>query len=216
MRKKVKGINCDSRITKELCELENIRSEEQKVLRWAEILIVYLIRKGTRGTVEKQQTNKKKDPIDLSLPWGNDSKKDPIDLPLPQGNGKKKDPIDLDSPWDNDSKSIIDSLIRDIEETIIRDIEETVPPFESTLTCSDLEKITDSLLSSLTPVEERILRMHFGLGMESDPTPEEVVEHFPVTKKKMRQIEAKALRKLQHPKRIAKLKQSTKNKDSST
>ena len=62
------------------------------------------------------------------------------------------------------------------------------------------------ILSSLTPREERVLRMRFGIGMNSDHTLEEVGQQFSVTRERIRQIEAKALRKLKHPTRARKLK----------
>ena len=66
--------------------------------------------------------------------------------------------------------------------------------------------IRDRILSSLTPREERVLRMRFGIGMNSDHTLEEVGQQFSVTRERIRQIEAKALRKLKHPTRARKLK----------
>ena len=63
-----------------------------------------------------------------------------------------------------------------------------------------------AFLSSLTPREERVLRMRFGIGMNSDHTLEEVGQQFSVTRERIRQIEAKALRKLKHPTRARKLK----------
>jgi RNA polymerase primary sigma factor len=108
-----------------------------------------------------------------------------------------KDPVSLDSPLGGDSESVIGSFIEDIK---------AVSPFKSAA-YNNLKEITASLLSNLTPREERVLRMRFGIGMESDHTLEEVGKHFSVTRERIRQIEAKALRKLQHPKRIAKLKQ---------
>ena len=65
---------------------------------------------------------------------------------------------------------------------------------------------TTRILSSLTPREERVLRMRFGIGMNSDHTLEEVGQQFSVTRERIRQIEAKALRKLKHPTRARKLK----------
>ena len=71
---------------------------------------------------------------------------------------------------------------------------------------SSLRDTTTSILSSLTPREERVLRMRFGIGMNSDHTLEEVGQQFSVTRERIRQIEAKALRKLKHPTRARKLK----------
>ena len=81
-----------------------------------------------------------------------------------------------------------------------------VSPFKATA-YNNLKEITSGLLSNLTTREERVLRMRFGIGMDSDHTLEEVGKHFSVTRERIRQIEAKALRKLQHPKRVARLEQ---------
>ena len=66
--------------------------------------------------------------------------------------------------------------------------------------------LIEEILSSLTPREERVLRMRFGIGMNSDHTLEEVGQQFSVTRERIRQIEAKALRKLKHPTRAKQLK----------
>jgi RNA polymerase primary sigma factor len=66
---------------------------------------------------------------------------------------------------------------------------------------SNLRETTTRMLASLTPREERIVRMRFGLGMNSDHTLEEVGQQFSVTRERIQQIEAKALRKLKHPSR---------------
>ena len=71
---------------------------------------------------------------------------------------------------------------------------------------SNLRATTTKILSSLTPREERVLRMRFGIGNNSDHTLEEVGQQFAVTRERIRQIEAKALRKLKHPTRSRKLK----------
>ena len=71
---------------------------------------------------------------------------------------------------------------------------------------SNLRETTTRVLASLTPREERILRMRFGIGMNKDHTLEEVGQQFTVTRERIRQIEAKALRKLRHPSRSLKLK----------
>ena len=68
------------------------------------------------------------------------------------------------------------------------------------------DRTTTKILSSLTPREERVLRMRFGIGMNSDHTLEEVGQQFSVTRERIRQIEAKALRKLKHPTRAKLLK----------
>jgi RNA polymerase primary sigma factor len=70
----------------------------------------------------------------------------------------------------------------------------------------NLKETTTRVLSSLTPREERVLRMRFGIGMNTDHTLEEVGQQFSVTRERIRQIEAKALRKLKHPSRSRKLR----------
>ena len=70
----------------------------------------------------------------------------------------------------------------------------------------DLEDLTRRVLSTLTPREEKVLRMRFGIGEQLDHTLEEVGEDFDVTRERIRQIEAKALRKLRHPSRSRSLK----------
>jgi len=70
----------------------------------------------------------------------------------------------------------------------------------------DLAEQVDKVLSSLTPREERVLRMRFGIGEKSDHTLEEVGQDFEVTRERIRQIEAKALRKLRHPSRSKRLR----------
>ncbi|MBR1903840.1 MAG: sigma-70 family RNA polymerase sigma factor, partial [Alphaproteobacteria bacterium] len=71
---------------------------------------------------------------------------------------------------------------------------------------SNLKETCTKILSSLTPREERVLRMRFGIGMNTDHTLEEVGRQFNVTRERIRQIEAKALRKLKHPSRSKKLR----------
>ena len=71
---------------------------------------------------------------------------------------------------------------------------------------ANLREATTRVLSSLTPREERVLRMRFGIGMNTDHTLEEVGQQFNVTRERIRQIEAKALRKLKHPSRSRKLR----------
>ncbi len=109
-----------------------------------------------------------------------------------------KDPISLDSPLGSeDGDSVVGNFIEDAK---------AVSPFKATA-YNNLKEIIASLLSNLTPREERVLRMRFGIGMDADHTLEEVGKQFSVTRERIRQIEAKALRKLQHPKRMTKLQQ---------
>jgi RNA polymerase primary sigma factor len=110
-----------------------------------------------------------------------------------------RDPVSLDSPLGSeDGDSTIGNFIEDSK---------AVSPFKATV-YNNLKEITASVLSSgLTAREERVLRMRFGIGMDADSTLEDVGKQFSVTRERIRQIEAKALRKLQHPKRIQKFKQ---------
>ncbi len=108
-----------------------------------------------------------------------------------------KDPVSLESPVSGDDE---DSILGDFIED-----KTAVLPSDATL-YSKLKEVTTNMLSSLTPREERVLRMRFGIGMATDHTLEEVGKQFSVTRERIRQIEAKALRKLQHPKRSKTLK----------
>jgi RNA polymerase primary sigma factor len=108
-----------------------------------------------------------------------------------------KDPVSLESPVSGDDE---DSILGDFIED-----KTAVLPSDATL-YSELKEVTTQMLSSLTPREERVLRMRFGIGMVTDHTLEEVGKQFSVTRERIRQIEAKALRKLQHPKRSRTLK----------
>jgi RNA polymerase primary sigma factor len=103
-----------------------------------------------------------------------------------------KDPVSLESPVSGDDE---DSILGDFIED-----KTAVLPSDATL-YSKLKEVTTGMLSSLTPREERVLRMRFGIGMATDHTLEEVGKQFSVTRERIRQIEAKALRKLQHPTR---------------
>ena len=108
-----------------------------------------------------------------------------------------KDPISLESPVSGDDD---DSILGDFIED-----KTAVLPFDAA-SHSKLKEVTAQMLSSLTPREERVLRMRFGIGMVTDHTLEEVGKQFSVTRERIRQIEAKALKKLQHPKRSKLLK----------
>lgn len=110
-----------------------------------------------------------------------------------------KDPVSLDAPIGNGS---------DEDESLLGDFMEdsyAVSPIKASM-YGNLKAITSQMLSTLTPREERVLRMRFGIGIDSDHTLEEVGKIFSVTRERIRQIEAKALRKLMHPKRAEKLK----------
>lgn len=108
-----------------------------------------------------------------------------------------KDPVSLESPVSGDDD---DSVLGDFIED-----KTAVLPFDAA-SHSKLKEVTAQMLSSLTPREERVLRMRFGIGMVTDHTLEEVGKQFSVTRERIRQIEAKALKKLQHPKRAKLLK----------
>lgn len=110
-----------------------------------------------------------------------------------------RDPVSLDAPIGNGSEED-DSLLGDFMEDSF-----AVSPIKASM-YSNLKSITSQMLSTLTPREERVLRMRFGIGIDSDHTLEEVGKIFNVTRERIRQIEAKALRKLMHPKRAEKLK----------
>ncbi len=107
-----------------------------------------------------------------------------------------KDPLSLENPVGDDEESTIADFIED---------KNAVSPLNAALH-SNLKDITTRILSSLTPREERVLRMRFGIGMNTDHTLEEVGKQFSVTRERIRQIEAKALKKLRHPTRSKKLK----------
>ena len=108
-----------------------------------------------------------------------------------------KDPVSLESPISgDDEESVLGDFIED---------KTAVLPFDAA-SHSKLKELTSQILSSLTSREERVLRMRFGIGMVTDHTLEEVGKQFSVTRERIRQIEAKALKKLQHPKRAKLLK----------
>jgi RNA polymerase primary sigma factor len=108
-----------------------------------------------------------------------------------------KDPVSLESPLSSDDEeSVLGDFIED---------KTAVLPFDAASN-SKLKELTSQILSSLTSREERVLRMRFGIGMVTDYTLEEVGKQFSVTRERIRQIEAKALKKLQHPKRAKLLK----------
>ena len=86
----------------------------------------------------------------------------------------------------------------------------SVQPLEAAIH-ANLRETTTRILASLTPREERVLRMRFGIGMNTDHTLEEVGQQFSVTRERIRQIEAKALRKLKHPTRSRKLRSFLEN-----
>ena len=107
-----------------------------------------------------------------------------------------KEPISLETPIGEEEDSHLGDFIED---------KTTVLPLDAAIN-SDLEEQTGRILSTLTEREEKVLRMRFGIGRKSDHTLEEVGQEFGVTRERIRQIEAKALRKLRHPSRSRKLK----------
>ncbi|WP_316353037.1 RNA polymerase sigma factor RpoD [Candidatus Trichorickettsia mobilis] len=107
-----------------------------------------------------------------------------------------KEPVSLENPVGDEDGSYLGDFIED---------KNAVLPIDAAIQ-SNLREITTRILSSLTPREERVLRMRFGIGMNSDHTLEEVGQQFNVTRERIRQIEAKALRKLRHPTRSKKLR----------
>ncbi len=107
-----------------------------------------------------------------------------------------KEPISLETPIGDEEDSQLGDFIED---------KNAVLPLDSAIQ-GNLKETTTRVLASLTPREERVLRMRFGIGMNTDHTLEEVGQQFSVTRERIRQIEAKALRKLKHPSRSRKLR----------
>ncbi|MCY4327304.1 MAG: RNA polymerase sigma factor RpoD, partial [Rhodobacteraceae bacterium] len=107
-----------------------------------------------------------------------------------------KEPISLETPVGDEEDSQLGDFIED---------KNAILPLDSAIQ-ANLKETTSRMLSQLTPREERVLRMRFGIGMNTDHTLEEVGKQFHVTRERIRQIEAKALRKLKHPSRGKKLK----------
>jgi RNA polymerase primary sigma factor len=107
-----------------------------------------------------------------------------------------KEPVSLETPVGDEEDSQLGDFIED---------ENVILPSDSAVT-SSLRETTTQVLASLTAREERVLRMRFGVGMNTDHTLEEVGNQFNVTRERIRQIEAKALRKLKHPSRSRRLR----------
>ena len=102
-----------------------------------------------------------------------------------------KEPVSLETPVGDEEESPLSDFIEDKNAVMPIEVAER----------SSLRQATTQILTQLTPREERVLRMRFGIGMPSDHTLEQVGEQFSVTRERIRQIEAKALRKLKHPQR---------------
>ncbi len=107
-----------------------------------------------------------------------------------------KEPLSLETPFGDEGDSRLGDLIED---------QNTILPIDAAIQ-SNMRDITSRVLASLTPREERIVRMRFGIGINSDHTLEQVGQQFSVTRERIRQIEAKALRKLKHPSRSGMLR----------
>ncbi|HBC56877.1 MAG TPA: RNA polymerase sigma factor RpoD, partial [Gammaproteobacteria bacterium] len=107
-----------------------------------------------------------------------------------------KEPISMETPIGDDEDSSLGDFIQDTNVTL---------PIDAT-TFEGLKESTEEILATLTPREAKVLRMRFGIEMNTDHTLEEVGKQFDVTRERIRQIEAKALRKLRHPSRSEKLR----------
>ncbi len=107
-----------------------------------------------------------------------------------------KEPISMETPIGDDEDSHLGDFVEDTN---------TVAPPDAAIV-SNLKEATNAILETLTPREAKVLRMRFGIGMNTDHTLEEVGKQFDVTRERIRQIEAKALRKLRHPSRSAHLR----------
>ncbi|MDI6746330.1 MAG: RNA polymerase sigma factor RpoD [Rhodocyclaceae bacterium] len=137
-----------------------------------------------------QETGSEPDPATLSLK-----------MEMPEDKIRKilkisKEPISMETPIGDDDDSHLGDFIED---------QSTLAPADAALFAS-LREITKDVLDSLTPREAKVLRMRFGIEMNTDHTLEEVGKQFDVTRERIRQIEAKALRKLRHPSRSEKLR----------
>ena len=107
-----------------------------------------------------------------------------------------KEPVSLETPVGDENDSQLGDFLED---------KNTILPLDTAIQ-ANLKETTTRVLASLTPREERVLRMRFGVGMSTDHTLEEVGSQFNVTRERIRQIEAKALRKLKHPSRSRKIR----------
>jgi len=117
-----------------------------------------------------------------------------------------KEPVSLETPIGDDEDSQLGDFVED---------ENAENPLDASIN-EALREATLGVLENLTPREEKVLRMRFGIGMNTDHTLEEVGKQFGVTRERIRQIEAKALRKLRHPSRSQKLKTFADSPDSTT
>ena len=142
-----------------------------------------------------QETGSEPDPATLA-----------IKMEMPEEKIRKilkisKEPISMETPIGDDDDSHLGDFIEDNANTA---------PMEAAMQAG-LRDVVKDILDSLTPREAKVLRMRFGIEMTSDHTLEEVGKQFDVTRERIRQIEAKALRKLKHPSRSDKLRSFTDN-----
>jgi RNA polymerase primary sigma factor len=107
-----------------------------------------------------------------------------------------KEPLSLETPFGEEGDSRLGDFIED---------HNTILPIDAAIQ-SNMRDITSRVLASLRPREERIVRMRFGIGLNSDHALEQVGQQFSVTRERIRRIEAKALRKLKHPSRSSALR----------
>ena len=107
-----------------------------------------------------------------------------------------KEPMSMETPIGDDEDSHLGDFIED----------ESLPLPADVATSESLKSVTEQVLAALSPREAKVLRMRFGIGMNTDHTLEEVGRQFDVTRERIRQIEAKALRKLRHPSRSESLR----------
>jgi RNA polymerase primary sigma factor len=144
---------------------------------------------------------------DLALPGAGDGKREPtpeeiaekMEIPLDKVRKVLKiarEPISLETPIGEEEDSHLGDFIEDKKFMLPSDAAVSI----------NLSEQTRKVLATLTPREEKVLRMRFGIGEKADHTLEEVGQDFQVTRERIRQIEAKALRKLRHPTRSRKLK----------
>ncbi|MCX8072399.1 MAG: RNA polymerase sigma factor RpoD [Candidatus Binatia bacterium] len=117
-----------------------------------------------------------------------------------------KEPVSLETPIGDEDESSLGDFVED---------QQTISPADAAV-YSNLEEQTRRVLATLTPREEQILRMRFGIGEKSDYTLEEVGQRFAVTRERIRQIEAKALRKLRHPSRVKALENPPRGQSQAT